>query len=636
MNPNFRNFALWVIIFLLVVALVMLFQNPGQRSQTTEISFSQLLSDVDQGRVREVTIAGHDISGHYTDNRAFSTYAPNDPSLVQNLYKKNVSITARPPSDGNSWLVTLLVNGLPLIAFLGVWIFLSRQMQGAGGKAMGFGKSKAKLLTEAHGRVTFEDVAGVDEAKEDLQEIVEFLRDPQKFQRLGGRIPRGVLLVGPPGTGKTLTARAVAGEANVPFFTISGSDFVEMFVGVGASRVRDMFEQAKKNAPCIIFIDEIDAVGRHRGAGLGGGNDEREQTLNQLLVEMDGFEANEGIIIIAATNRPDVLDPALLRPGRFDRQIVVPLPDVMGREKILKVHVRKVPLAPDVDLKTVARGTPGFSGADLMNLVNEAALMAARRGKRIVTNAEFEDAKDKVMMGAERRSMVMSDDEKRLTAYHEAGHAIVALNVAASDPVHKATIIPRGRALGLVMRLPEGDRYSKKYIEFTSDLAVAMGGRVAEELIFGKENITSGASSDIEQATRMARAMVTRLGYSDVLGTVAYGENQEEVFLGMSMGRQRAVSEATAQTIDAEVRRLVQEGQEEARRILTEKRDGLEAVARALLEYETLSGDEIMGVLDGREPVRDSSEPPSSRPSTVVPSTKRRPDAGGLEPQPQA
>ena len=637
MNPNFRNFALWVIIFLLVVALVMLFQNPGQRSQTTEISFSQLLSDVDQGRVREVTISGHEISGHYTDNRAFSTYAPNDPSLVQNLYKKNVSITARPPSDGNSWLVTLLVNGLPLIAFLGVWIFLSRQMQGAGGKAMGFGKSKAKLLTEAHGRVTFDDVAGVDEAKEDLQEIVEFLRDPQKFQRLGGRIPRGVLLVGPPGTGKTLTARAVAGEANVPFFTISGSDFVEMFVGVGASRVRDMFEQAKKNAPCIIFIDEIDAVGRHRGAGLGGGNDEREQTLNQLLVEMDGFEANEGIIIIAATNRPDVLDPALLRPGRFDRQIVVPLPDVMGREKILKVHVRKVPLSPDVDLKTVARGTPGFSGADLMNLVNEAALMAARRGKRIVTNSEFEDAKDKVLMGAERRSMVMSEDEKRLTAYHEAGHAIVALNVAASDPVHKATIIPRGRALGLVMRLPEGDRHSKKYIEFTSDLAVAMGGRVAEELVFGKENITSGASSDIEQATRMARAMVTRLGYSDVLGTVAYGENQEEVFLGMSMGRQRAVSEATAQTIDAEVRRLVQEGHDEARRILTEKRDGLEKVAKALLEYETLSGDEIIGLLDGREPVRDSSEPPSpSRPSTVVPSTKRRPDAGGLEPQPQA
>ena len=642
MNPNFRNFALWVIIFLLVVALVMLFQNPGQKSQTTDISFSQLLTDVDQGRVREVTIAGHEVTGHYIDNRAFSTYAPNDPTLVQTLYKKNVAITARPPSDGNSWLVTLLVNGLPLIAFLGVWIFLSRQMQGAGGKAMGFGKSKAKLLTEAHGRITFEEVAGVDEAKEDLQEIVEFLRDPQKFQRLGGRIPRGVLLVGPPGTGKTLTARAVAGEANVPFFTISGSDFVEMFVGVGASRVRDMFEQAKKNAPCIIFIDEIDAVGRHRGAGLGGGNDEREQTLNQLLVEMDGFEANEGIIIIAATNRPDVLDPALLRPGRFDRQIVVPLPDVNGREKILKVHVRKVPLSPDVELRTVARGTPGFSGADLMNLVNEAALMAARRGKRIVTMSEFEDAKDKVMMGAERRSMVMSEDEKRLTAYHEAGHAVVALSVPASDPVHKATIIPRGRALGLVMRLPEGDRLSKRFIEFTSDLAVAMGGRVAEELVFGKENITSGASSDIEQATRMARAMVTRLGYSDELGTVAYGDNNDEVFLGMSMGRTRTVSESTAQTIDAEVRRLVHNGQEDARKILEEKREGLETVARALLEYETLTGDEIIGLLEGRQPVRDSSEPPSTpRSSTMVPNAgktrKPGPDTpGGLEPQPLA
>ena len=642
MNPQFRNFALWVIIFLLVVALVMLFQNPGQRSQTQDISFSQLLTDVDQGRVREVTIAGNEISGHYTDNRAFSTYAPNDPSLVQTLYKKNVTITARPPSDGNSWLVTLLVNGLPLIAFLGVWIFLSRQMQGAGGKAMGFGKSKAKLLTEAHGRVTFDDVAGVDEAKEDLQEIVEFLRDPQKFQRLGGRIPRGVLLVGPPGTGKTLTARAVAGEANVPFFTISGSDFVEMFVGVGASRVRDMFEQAKKNAPCIIFIDEIDAVGRHRGAGLGGGNDEREQTLNQLLVEMDGFEVNEGIIIIAATNRPDVLDPALLRPGRFDRQITVPLPDVMGREKILKVHVRKVPLAPDVDLKVVSRGTPGFSGADLMNLVNEAALLAARRGKRIVTMSEFEDAKDKVLMGAERRSMVMSEDEKKLTAYHEGGHALVALNVPASDPVHKATIIPRGRALGLVMRLPEGDRHSKKFIEFTSDLAVAMGGRVAEELVFGKENITSGASSDIEQATRLARAMVTRLGYSDELGTVAYGDNNEEVFLGMSMGRNRTVSEATAQKIDAEVRRLVLQGYEDARRILTEKREQLEIVAKALLEYETLSGDEIIGLMNGREPVRDTGEPPPTRPTPVVPTAgKTRPKAGpdaagGLEPQPQA
>ena len=602
MNPNVRNFALWAIIFLLVVALVMLFQNPSQREPSQQITFSQLLTEVDAGRVREVTISGPDISGHFTDNRAFATYAPNDPTLVSKLYNKGVSIAARPPQDGGNWLTTLLVNGLPLIAFLAVWIFLSRQMQGAGGKAMGFGKSKAKLLTEAHGRVTFEDVAGIDEAKEDLQEIVEFLRDPQKFQRLGGRIPRGVLLVGPPGTGKTLTARAVAGEANVPFFTISGSDFVEMFVGVGASRVRDMFEQAKKNAPCIIFIDEIDAVGRHRGAGLGGGNDEREQTLNQLLVEMDGFEPNEGIIIIAATNRPDVLDPALLRPGRFDRQIVVPNPDVAGREKILKVHVRKVPLAPDVDLKVIARGTPGFSGADLMNLVNEAALLAARRNKRIVTHQEFEDAKDKVMMGAERKSMAMSEDEKKLTAYHEAGHAIVGMFVEAGIPVHKATIIPRGRALGMVKFLPEGDRYSMKYKEFTSQLAVAMGGRVAEELTFGKENITSGASGDIEQATKMARAMVTRLGYSDELGLVAYGENQEEVFLGMSVGRQQNVSEATAQKIDAEVRRLVDEGYRTARRILTEKHESFVTVAEALLEYETLTGDEIKDLINGKRP----------------------------------
>ncbi|MEA2861432.1 MAG: cell division protease FtsH, partial [Methylobacteriaceae bacterium] len=607
-----------------------------------DISFSQLLNDVDQGKVREVTISGSEITGHFNDNRAFSTYAPNDPTLVQTLYKKNVLISARPPSDGNSWLVTLLVNGLPLIAFLGVWIFLSRQMQGAGGKAMGFGKSKAKLLTEAHGRVTFEDVAGVDEAKEDLQEIVEFLRDPQKFQRLGGRIPRGVLLVGPPGTGKTLLARAIAGEANVPFFTISGSDFVEMFVGVGASRVRDMFEQAKKNAPCIIFIDEIDAVGRHRGAGLGGGNDEREQTLNQLLVEMDGFEANEGIILIAATNRPDVLDPALLRPGRFDRQIVVPNPDVMGREKILKVHVRKVPLAPDVDLKVIARGTPGFSGADLMNLVNEAALMAARRGKRIVTMVEFEDSKDKIMMGAERRTLVMTEQEKLLTAYHEGGHAIVALNVAATDPVHKATIIPRGRALGMVMQLPERDKLSMSYEQMTSRLAVLMGGRVSEEIIFGKDKVTSGAQSDIEQATKLARAMVTRWGFSDELGTVMYGENQEEVFLGYSMGRQQNISEATSQKIDAEVRRLVESGLAEARRIITEKRQDLETLAQGLLEYETLSGDEIMGLLKGRPPVRETSDDTPPPRTSPVPSAGPRgrprpePDAGGLEPQPQA
>jgi cell division protease FtsH len=523
--------------------------------------------------------------------------------------------------------------------FIGAWIFLSRQMQSGAGRAMGFGKSKAKLLTEAHGRVTFEDVAGVDEAKEDLQEIVEFLRDPQKFQRLGGRIPRGVLLVGPPGTGKTLIARAVAGEANVPFFTISGSDFVEMFVGVGASRVRDMFDQAKKNAPCIIFIDEIDAVGRHRGAGLGGGNDEREQTLNQLLVEMDGFEANEGIIIIAATNRPDVLDPALLRPGRFDRQIVVPNPDVVGRERILRVHVRKVPLAPDVDLKIIARGTPGFSGADLMNLVNEAALLAARRGKRIVTMDEFEDAKDKVMMGAERRTLVMTDDEKRLTAYHEAGHAIVAINVPATDPVHKATIIPRGRALGMVMQLPERDKLSMSVEQMTSRLAIMMGGRIAEELVFGKEKVTSGAQSDIDQATRLARMMVTRWGLSDELGTVAYGENQEEVFLGMSVGRQQNVSEATAQKIDGEIRRFVESGLNEARRILTEKRDDLEVLAKGLLEYETLTGDEIRDLLNGKPPVRDTGDtPPPVRPSPVPAAGRGRPreSDGGLEPQPQA
>ncbi len=640
MNPNFRNFALWVIIFLLVVALVLLFQNPGQRgAQAQDITFSQLLNEVDQNKVHDVTIAGAEISGHYNDSRgAFSTYAPNDPSLVQNLYKKNVQITAKAPSDGNSWLVTLLVNGLPLLAFIGVWIFMSRQMQGAGGKAMGFGKSKAKLLTEAHGRVTFEDVAGVDEAKEDLQEIVEFLRDPQKFQRLGGRIPRGVLLVGPPGTGKTLLARAIAGEANVPFFTISGSDFVEMFVGVGASRVRDMFEQAKKNAPCIIFIDEIDAVGRHRGAGLGGGNDEREQTLNQLLVEMDGFEANEGIILIAATNRPDVLDPALLRPGRFDRQIVVPNPDVVGRERILKVHVRKVPLSPDVDLKTVARGTPGFSGADLMNLVNESALMAARRAKRVVTMSEFEDAKDKIMMGAERRTLVMTEQEKMLTAYHEGGHAIVALNVPATDPVHKATIIPRGRALGMVMQLPERDKLSMSYEQMTSRLAVLMGGRVAEEIIFGKDKVTSGAQSDIEQATKLARAMVTRWGFSDELGTVMYGENQEEVFLGYSMGKQNNISESTSQKIDSEVRRLVESGLADATHILTTKKNDLESLAQGLLEYETLSGDEIRGVLKGRAPIRESDdEPAAPRPSPVPNVGKGRPKhgpEGGLEPQP--
>lgn len=494
-----------------------------------------------------------------------------------------------------------------------------RQMQGkGGGGAMGFGRSRAKLLTEKQGRVTFDDVAGVDEAKQELEEVVEFLKDPQKFQRLGGKIPKGALLVGPPGTGKTLIARAVAGEANVPFFTISGSDFVEMFVGVGASRVRDMFEQGKKNAPCIIFIDEIDAVGRHRGAGLGGGNDEREQTLNQLLVEMDGFEANEGVILIAATNRPDVLDPALLRPGRFDRQIVVPNPDVKGREKILSVHAEKVPLSTNVDLSVIARGTPGFSGADLANLVNEAALLAARRGKRVVGSEDLEDAKDKVMMGAERKSMVMTDEEKKLTAYHEAGHAIVALNEPESDPIHKATIVPRGRALGMVMRLPEGDRISISKAKLEADLAVAMGGRIAEKIIFGPDKVTTGASSDIQMATDMAKRMVTEWGLSDKLGPLRYVSNQEEVFLGHSVGQSQNMSDATASLVDSEVRRIVEEGYARAEACLTEHMDDLHTLAEALLEYELLSGDEIKDLLDGKDIIRAEDKAPTG-PTTSVP-----------------
>lgn len=642
MNPNYRNFALWAIIALLLIALFNLFQSPGQRTNSREVSYSQFIDDVSNGRVKSVTITGERISGTFADNGStFQTYSPGDTGLVSRLEDKGVTITARPESDGSSSLLGILLSWLPMILILGVWIFFMRQMQGGSRGAMGFGKSKAKLLTEAHGRVTFQDVAGVEEAKQDLEEIVEFLRDPQKFQRLGGKIPRGVLLVGPPGTGKTLLARSVAGEANVPFFTISGSDFVEMFVGVGASRVRDMFEQAKKNAPCIIFIDEIDAVGRHRGAGLGGGNDEREQTLNQLLVEMDGFEANESIILIAATNRPDVLDPALLRPGRFDRQVVVPNPDIVGREQILKVHVRNVPLAPNVDLKVIARGTPGFSGADLANLVNESALMAARRNKRLVTMQEFEDAKDKIMMGAERRS-AMTQEEKANTAYHEAGHAIVALNVPSSDPVHKATIIPRGRALGMVMQLPEGDRYSATYTWMISRLAIMMGGRVAEELKFGKENITSGASSDIQQATKLARSMVTQWGYSDKLGRVAYGDNQEEVFLGHSVSRTQNISEETAQIIDAEVRRLIDEAYADATRILTEKRADWIALAEGLLEYETLSGDEIMELIAGNKPSRDQGNDTPSRGSGVPKAGSKRKRKGdepgsepGMEPNPQ-
>jgi cell division protease FtsH len=629
-----------VALIVLAAALFNIFSNTAQRTRANQVGYSEFLNQITAGNVSKVTIAGNRVSGVYKDGgQPFTTLKDEDPRLVDRLNEKQIPFEYRPSEEELPSLMGALINWFPMLLLIGVWIFFMRQMQSGSGRAMGFGKSRAKLLTERHGRVTFDDVAGVDEAKSDLEEIVDFLRDPQKFQRLGGRIPRGVLLVGPPGTGKTLLARAIAGEANVPFFTISGSDFVEMFVGVGASRVRDMFEQAKKNAPCIIFIDEIDAVGRHRGAGLGGGNDEREQTLNQLLVEMDGFETNEGIILIAATNRPDVLDPALLRPGRFDRQIMVPNPDVLGREKILKVHMNKVPLAPDVDPKIIARGTPGFSGADLANLVNEAALLAARRNKRIVTMSEFEDAKDKVMMGAERKTMAMSEEEKRLTAFHEAGHAVVGFYVPHGIPVHKATIIPRGRALGMVKFLPEGDRYSMKYIEFTSQLTVAMGGRVAEEITFGKENITSGASSDIEQATRMARAMVTRFGYSDKLGTVAYGENNEEVFLGMSMGRQQSISESTAQTIDAEVKLLVDTAYGRARTILTEHNEEFVRLANALLEYETLTGDECKAAMRGDKIYRPTDDDGSAPVGSAVPSAGRsRPrsePSGGLEPQPQ-
>ena len=602
---NFKkNIALWIIIALLIFTLFNLFQGSNRDGAFQALAFSDFLAAVDNGTVRDVTIQGKKVTGHYGDGRAFKTYLPEDPTLIPNLSKKGVHIKAVPVEDDLS-LFGILISWFPMLLLIGVWIFFMRQMQGGGGKAMGFGKSKAKLLTEKTGRVTFEDVAGIDEAKQELEEIVEFLKDPAKYQKLGGKIPKGCLLVGPPGTGKTLLARAIAGEANVPFFTISGSDFVEMFVGVGASRVRDMFEQGKKNAPCIIFIDELDAVGRHRGAGLGGGNDEREQTLNQMLVEMDGFESNEGVILIAATNRPDVLDPALLRPGRFDRQVTVPNPDIIGREKILKVHVRNVPIAPDVDSKVLARGTPGFSGADLANLVNEAALLAARTGGRLVTMSNFEDAKDKVMMGAERRSMVMTDDEKALTAYHEAGHAIVGINVPKHDPLHKVTIIPRGRALGVTMSLPERDKYSYSKLELESKLAVMFGGRLAEELIFGAENVTTGAGNDIQQATNMARRMVTEYGFSDKLGRLRYTDNDEEVFLGHSVARHKNVSDATAKLIDEEVRNLIEIAEKTARKVLTDKADDLETLAQGLLEYETLSGNEVNLLLKGEAILRD-------------------------------
>ena len=639
MNSNFQKLAIWVALLVLLAALFNLVNSPAQ-SHRSDMKYSDFLAAVEGGKVGEVTLAGSRIYGTLTDGGTqFTTYAPEDPGLVERLQKKEVKFTARPSDEDMPSLSNMLVNWFPMLLLIGVWIFFMRQMQSGSGRAMGFGKSKAKLLTERQGRVTFDDVAGVDEAKEDLEEIVEFLRDPQKYQRLGGRIPRGALLVGPPGTGKTLIARAVAGEANVPFFTISGSDFVEMFVGVGASRVRDMFEQAKKNAPCIIFIDEIDAVGRHRGAGLGGGNDEREQTLNQLLVEMDGFEANEGVIIIAATNRPDVLDPALLRPGRFDRQIMVPNPDVMGREKILRVHMKKVPMAPGIDPKVIARGTPGFSGADLANLVNEAALLAARRNKRLVTQAEFEDAKDKVMMGAERRSMVMSEEEKRNTAYHEAGHAIVGLLVP-YDPLHKVTIIPRGRALGVTMNLPEGDRYSRTRGWCEARLAVLFGGREAEMILGGPDNVTNGATGDIQMATQLGRAMVTEWGMSDKLGRVRYNGNEQEIFLGHSVTQTKNLSDETAKLIDEEIRGLITRGEDTARRILNEKIDQLHAVAKALLEFETLSGEEVKAVMRGESIVRSSDDDGSKgQPSSAVPTAGRikpreEPGTGGMEPQP--
>jgi cell division protease FtsH len=629
-NPWMKSLLIWVGILVALALFVTLIDTRTATTGANQIAYSAFLDKVEGGTVRDVNIAGEVVTGTYTDNTKFRTFAPQDPRLTDRLREKGVVISAKPEDGAPIWQI-LLMQSLPFFLFLGLGYFVLRQMQkNSGSGAMGFGKSRAKMLTQKEGKVTFADVAGIDEAREELEEIVEFLKDPTKFARLGGKIPKGALLVGSPGTGKTLLARAIAGEAGVPFFTISGSDFVEMFVGVGASRVRDMFEQAKKSAPCIVFIDEIDAVGRHRGAGLGNGNDEREQTLNQLLVEMDGFEANEGIIIIAATNRPDVLDPALLRPGRFDRQVVVPRPDIEGRIKIVEVHMKKVPLAPDVDARVIARGTPGFSGADLANLVNEAALTAARKGKRLVAMAEFEEAKDKVMMGAERRSMVMTEDEKRMTAYHEAGHAIVSIHEAASDPIHKATIIPRGRALGMVMRLPERDSYSYHRDKMYANLAVAMGGRVAEEVIFGYDKVSSGASSDIQYATGLARDMVTKWGMSDKVGPVEYAQPEGESFLGYSSSQPVRMSNQTAQLIDDEIKTIVQGGLDRAKHLLTHHIDQLHLLAGALLEYETLSGDEIKSLIADGSMSRDDGPKSPSVPGagTSIPKT-RRPKGGG-------
>ena len=636
MNNLGRNIIIWLVFGAALLALFNLFQGSSSSTPGSQLAYSDFIAEVEGQQVVEVVIEGRNLKGTAKNGRIITSVMPEGTDVVAVLDANDVRIIASPEDSGMPSFFSILLSWFPMLLFIGIWVFFMRQMQGGSRGAMGFGKSRAKLLTEHQGRVTFEDVAGIDEAKTELEEVVEFLKDPGKFQRLGGKIPKGVLLVGPPGTGKTLLAKAIAGEANVPFFTISGSDFVEMFVGVGASRVRDMFEQGKKNAPCIIFIDEIDAVGRHRGAGLGGGNDEREQTLNQMLVEMDGFEANEGVILIAATNRPDVLDPALLRPGRFDRQVVVPNPDVVGREKILKVHMRKTPLAEGVEPRVIARGTPGFSGADLANLVNEAALLAARKGRRTVSMSEFEEAKDKVMLGSERRSMVMTDDEKRLTAYHEAGHAVVALHCPASDPIHKATIIPRGRALGMVMRLPEGDRISLAREQIYADLQVACGGRIAEELIFGEERVTTGASSDIRMATDMARRMVTEWGMSDKLGFLAYNADEQEVFLGRSVSQQKNVADATASIIDSEIRRIVDEAYTHAIKILKKNSNELERLAQGLLEYETLNGDEICIIVEGGtlsrpDPADEVDTPRTKRKRASIPGSNR-PKNPGSEP----
>ncbi|MBB3981695.1 cell division protease FtsH [Sphingobium fontiphilum] len=626
-NPWIKSAMIWAGVIVALLLFVQLIDNRGAAAGGTGIAYSEFRAKVAEGQVKEVAVATDRITGILANGQKFTTVPVNDPGLATLLDDNNVKYSGQPEEQPSFWQI-LLYQSLPFLLILGIAFFVLRQMQkgGGAGGAMGFGKSKAKLLTEKHGKVTFDDVAGIDEAREELQEIVEFLKDPSKFARLGGKIPKGALLVGAPGTGKTLLARAIAGEAGVPFFTISGSDFVEMFVGVGASRVRDMFEQAKKNAPCIVFIDEIDAVGRHRGAGLGNGNDEREQTLNQLLVEMDGFESNEGIIIVAATNRPDVLDPALLRPGRFDRQVQVPRPDIEGREKILAVHMKKVPLAPDVNPRTIARGTPGFSGADLANLVNEAALLAARRGKRLVAAQEFDDARDKVLMGAERRSMVMTEDEKKMTAYHEAGHALVFAHEPTADPIHKATIIPRGFALGMVQPLPERDTYSYHRDKMHADIAVAFGGRVAEEMIFGYDKVSSGASNDIMQATRLARAMVTKWGLSDKLGPLDFSES-EDSFTGYSVQRSKPMSDETARLIDSEVRAFVERGLARARQILSDHVDQLHLIAQALLEYETLSGEDIRKLIAGEDiarPDKDDKRPFTPAAGSSIPKVGKR------------